>query len=116
MARYDDQRTNRFLMFWTMAVLITSGFFIFLLSIRVEVMQLGYDLGRAHAKLGRLREVERVLELEISAHETPERIHLLGKTLFGMQEPPVTRALSAGSAPARGLEEPSEKLSARPMQ
>ncbi len=114
MARYDDQRTNRFLLFWTLAVLVTTGSFIFLLSIRVEIMGLGYDLGNAQGELGRLRELERVLELEISAHETPERIQLLGKTLFGMEEPPVSRALSAGSDPALAADDSRVVLGEHP--
>ena len=99
MARYDDRRDNVFLVLWTMAVVATTLSFLFYLAVRIRTVELGYELGAAHGEVARLREVERVLELELGAHETPERVELIGRTLFGMQAPDSDRVLSAGPLP-----------------
>jgi cell division protein FtsL len=93
MARYDDQRDNVFLGLWTLSVLATSLAFLFYLALRVRTVELGYELGKAHQELGRLREIERVLLLEVAAHENPERVDLIARTLFGMSEAPPARVL-----------------------
>lgn len=105
MARYDDRRANMFLALWTLAVVATASAFLFYLAVRVQTVDTGYELGRAHGEVARLREVERVLELELSAHETPERVDLISRTLFGMEEPAPERVFSAGSDP---VVEPSD--------
>jgi hypothetical protein len=105
MARYDDQRANVFLVVWTLCVAASTVCLLFYLGVRVESIQLGYELGRSQAELARLREVERVLELELSAHQTPERIDLVGRTLFGMEEPSPERVFSAGEDPVVGTAE-----------
>jgi len=109
MARYDDKRANVFLVLWTLAVTATTASLLFYLGVRVESVELGYRLGESQAELARLREVERVLQLEQSAHETPERIDLIGRTLFGMEEPSAERVMSAGPDPAVGSDEASEQ-------
>ncbi len=101
-ARLDDRRANAFLVLWTIAVAAATAAFIFYLAVRVRSIELGYRLGKAHAEVARLREVKRVLELELSAHETPERVDLVGRTLLGMEEPSPERILSAGPEPEIG--------------
>lgn len=105
MARYDDQRSNVFLILWTLAVAATTICFLVYLSVRAQSFELGYELGRSQAEMSRLREVERVLALELSAQETPERVDLIGRSLFGMEEPEASRIFSAGEEP-RGSVEP----------
>jgi hypothetical protein len=57
-----------------------------------------------------LREVKRVLELELASHKTPERVDLVARSLLGMSEPSPDRILPAGAQPK---DESSEvKLSA----
>ncbi|HSC85820.1 MAG TPA: hypothetical protein VLC09_01060 [Polyangiaceae bacterium] len=102
MARYDDQRANVFLVLWTLSVAATAVCLLFYLGVRVESIQLGYELGKSQAELSRLREVERVLELELSSSETPERVDLVGRSLFGMQEPGPERVYPAGADPEPG--------------
>lgn len=102
MARLDDRRANAFLTLWTLAVLAVTTAFVFYLAVRVRSIELGYELGQAHAELARVREVKRVLELELSAYETPERVDLVGRALLGMEEPSVDRILPAGSEPEVG--------------
>jgi hypothetical protein len=102
MTKYDDRRANAFLVLWTLAVIATACSFLFYLSVRVETMQNGYALGKAYGDLSRMREAERVLELERAAHNTPERVDLIGRTLFFMEEPESSRVFDAGTDPGVG--------------
>lgn len=108
MARLDDRRANAFLTLWTLTVLAVTTAFVFYLAVRVKTIELGYELGQAHADVARLREVKRVLELELSAYETPERVDLIGRALLGMEEPSPDRILPAGSEPEVGSDPKDE--------
>jgi cell division protein FtsL len=88
-----------FLTLWTLAVLAATTAFVLYLGLRVRSVELGYELGRAHARVGRLREVKRVLELELASHKTPERVDLVARSLLGMSEPSPDRILPAGAQP-----------------
>jgi len=99
-----------FLLLWTLAVAAATTAFTVFLALRMRSIEIGYDLGRAHQHLGRLREVKRVLELELSSLQTPERVDLVARSVLGMGEPSPDRILSAGPAPAgeRGAASPFE--------
>lgn len=88
-----------FLILWTLAVLAATSAFIVQLALRVKSVELGYELGRAHARVERLREVKHVLELELASHKTPERVDFVARSLLGMSEPTPDRILSAGRKP-----------------
>ena len=88
-----------FLVLWTLAVSAATAAFVLHLSLRVRSVELGYELGRTHAHIARLREVKRVLELELSSHKTPERVEFVARTLLGMSEPSPDRILPAGALP-----------------
>jgi cell division protein FtsL len=88
-----------FLILWTLAVLAATSAFILHLGLRVKSVELGYELGRAHARVERLREVKHVLELELASHKTPERVDFVARTLLGMTEPTPDRILAAGRRP-----------------
>ncbi len=88
-----------FLILWTLAVLAATSAFILHLGLRVKSVELGYELGRSHAKVERLREVKHVLELELASHKTPERVDFVARTLLGMSEPTPDRILAAGRKP-----------------
>ena len=90
---------NVFLTLWTLAVAAATAAFVLQLALRVRSVELGYELGRSHAHLERLREVDHVLELELSSHKTPERVDFVARTLLGMSEPDPSRILSAGTMP-----------------
>ena len=110
-----------FLVLWTLAVLAATSAFTVYLALRMRSVELGYDLGRAHAHLGRLREVKRVLELELASYETPERVDLVARSLLGMSEPSADRILPAGPRPVVGergaLVVPEElSVSSRPVE
>lgn len=91
-----------FLVVWTFAVAAATSAFTVYLALRMRSIELGYELGRSHAHLGRLREVKRVLELERASYETPERVDLVARTVLGMGEPQPDRMLPAGPRPAVG--------------
>lgn len=93
-------KTRPFLVLWTLAVAAATSAFTVHLALRMRSVELGYELGRAHAHLGRLREVKRVLELELASHETPERVDFIARSVLGMTEPSADRILSAGPRPA----------------
>ncbi|MEZ4227748.1 MAG: cell division protein FtsL [Polyangiaceae bacterium] len=99
-----------FLILWLLAVTAATSAFVLYLSLRVRSVELGYSLGRAHARVARLREVKRVLELEIASHKTPERVDLVARTLLGMSEPSPDRIMPAGPLPTvdEGDEEDAE--------
>jgi hypothetical protein len=88
-----------FLLLWSVAVIAATAAFIVHLSIRVEAFELGYELGRDHAHVERLREVRRVLELELASHKTPERVDFVARQLLSMSEPSQDRIFSAGDMP-----------------
>lgn len=88
-----------FLWLWTSAVIAAASAFVVHLAIRVEAFELGYELGREHAHVERLREVRRVLELEIASHKTPERVEFVARHLLSMSEPSEDRIFSAGDMP-----------------
>ncbi len=88
-----------FLILWTLAILAATAAFVLYLGLRVRSVELGYELGRSHARVARLREVKRVLELELASHKTPERVDLVARSLLGMSEPTADRILPAGAQP-----------------
>ena len=98
------RRSNPFLVLWTLAVAAATAAFVLHLAIRVHAIELGYELGNAHARVARLREVKRVLELELSSYKTPERVDFVARTLFGMSEPTPDRLIFAGAQPSATVE------------
>ena len=98
---------NVFLTLWTLAVAAATTAFVLQLSLRVRSVELGYELGRSHAHLERLREVRHVLELELSSHKTPERVEFVARTLLGMSEPAAERVFPVGAMPSEPAPEPA---------
>jgi cell division protein FtsL len=88
-----------FVISWTLAVAASTAALCVFLTLRVRAIELGYEIGRVHAQLGRLREVRRVLELEVASYQTPERVDLVARTLLGMAPPASDRVLSGASLP-----------------
>ncbi len=101
-------KADPFLPLWTLAVGAATAAFVLYLGLRVRAVELGYELGRAHAGLDRLREVKRVLELELASQKTPERVDLVARTLLGMSAPTPDRILPAGPQPEIPSEQPAD--------
>ena len=109
-------KTDRtFLTLWVLAVGSATAAFVFHVALRVRAVELGYELGRTHAHVSRLREVKHVLEVELASHKTPERVEFVARTLLGMSEPTADRILPAGAFP--NVDEPaaSEPAAAPPV-
>jgi hypothetical protein len=101
-----DERV--FLLLWTLAVTAATAAFVLHLGLRVRSVELGYELGRSHARVQRLREVRHVLEVELGSQRTPERVDFVARTLLGMSEPTPERIRSAGARPH--VEEPETSV------
>ena len=80
-------RSSPFLFLWTLAVLACVAAFVLHLGLRSRTFQLGYEMGRARNEQARLREVERVLQLEAASFRSPQRVEVIAKTLLGLQAP-----------------------------
>ena len=93
------RQKSSFLVLWTLAVMASTAAFCVFLTLRVRAIEMGYELGRVHGQVGRLREVRRVLELEVASYETPERVDLVARTLLGMAPPGVDRMLRGRPLP-----------------
>jgi cell division protein FtsL len=93
------QKKSPFLVLWTLAVAAATSAFCTYLALRVRSIEIGYELGRSHAQLARLRETQRVLQLELASHATPERVDLIARTLLGMDTPSPDRVFPAGPMP-----------------
>ncbi|HLV21133.1 MAG TPA: hypothetical protein VKZ49_09635 [Polyangiaceae bacterium] len=106
-------RSRSFLALWILAVAAATAAFVLYLALRVKSVELGYELGRAHARVARLREVKRVLELELNSHKTPERVEMVARTMLGMSEPSADRILPAGQEPE--VEEDERVASGQPL-
>jgi len=90
---------NPFLVLWTLAVVATPAAFSVVLAIRVQAIELGYEMGEMHSRIARVREVRRILELELASQKTPERVELVARSLLRMSEPTAERIFSAGPEP-----------------
>jgi len=102
-------KTDRiFLTLWVLAVGSATAAFVLHVALRVRAVELGYELGRTHAHVSRLREVKHVLELELASHKTPERVEFVARTLLGMSEPSADRILPAGAFP--NVDEPNAEM------
>src|SRR4051794_11136691 len=88
-----------FLILWTLAGVAATSAFILHLGLRVKSVELGYEPGRAHARVERRGEVKHVLERGLASHKTPERVDFVARTLLGMTEPTPDRILAAGRRP-----------------
>jgi hypothetical protein len=92
-------KSRPFLVLWTLAIAAATTAFTVFLALRMQSIEIGYDLGRAHQHLGRLREVKRVLELESASYKTPERVEIVSRSLLGMGPPAPDRIITIGPKP-----------------
>jgi len=92
-------RSRPFLVLWTLAVLASVAAFVLHLGLRGRIFKLGYDIGKERSEQARLREAKRVLELEVSSFQNPQRVEVIAKTLLGMQAPTPDRII-----PMRSIE------------
>ncbi|MCS6898377.1 MAG: cell division protein FtsL [Myxococcales bacterium] len=95
-----------FLILWVLAVSASVAAFVLHLAMRSKAMHLGYELGRARAEQARLREVRRVLELEVASYHTPQRVEVVARTLLRMEPPSPDRMIAMPPAGSPVAESP----------
>lgn len=86
-------RHRRFIVLWTLAVAATTSAFVVHLALRGKTVDVGYRLGQMRGEQARLREMKRVLELEVASYQTPQRVEMVARTLLGMTPPPPERLI-----------------------
>ncbi len=102
-------RSRPFLVLWVFAVLACVAAFVLHLGLRSRIFQLGYEMGRARNEQARLRETERVLQLEVASFQNPQRVEVIAKTLLGMHAPTPDRII-----PMRGVADPDKNKNKTP--
>lgn len=100
------KKPRAFVAVWTLAVTAAVCAFVVHLALRGKTLALGYELGRAHAEQARLREVERVLQVEAASYKTPERVEVVARTLLGMETPGPDRIIALPAVETR--DEPAQ--------
>lgn len=86
-----------FLTLWTLAVAASVLAFVVHLAMRGRTMAVAYELGQRRAEQARLREVKRVLELEVSSYQTPQRVEMVARTTLRMEPPAPERIINLTS-------------------
>ncbi|MDQ3037515.1 MAG: cell division protein FtsL [Myxococcota bacterium] len=92
---------TRFLVLWAAAVLATGAAFVAHLSLRLETVRLGYDVGQARREQRQLIEQRRMLSIEAATLREPERIEAVARGTLGMDVPDASRIVSIGQRSAR---------------
>jgi len=97
------QKARAFILLWTVAIMATVAAFVVHLALRGKTVSLGYEIGKARAEQARLREVQRVLQVEAASYKTPERVEFVARTLLSMESPTPERIVPLTSVD-RGVE------------
>jgi len=94
------------MLLWVLAVAAASSAFVVHLALRGRTIDLGFRLGKARAEQARLREVKRVLALEVASYQTPRRVEMVARTLLAMTPPPPEKIIPIRlRRPAKGKNE-----------
>jgi cell division protein FtsL len=91
----------RFLVLWTAAVVATAAAFVAHLSLRMETVRLGYEVGQARREQRRLIEQRRLLSLEAATLREPDRIEAVARGTLGMDVPDAARIVPVGQRATR---------------
>jgi cell division protein FtsL len=92
---------TRFLVLWAAAVLATAAAFVAHLSLRLETVRLGYEVGLARREQRRLIEQRRMLSIEAATLREPERIEAIARGTLGMDVPDPSRVVPIGQRTSR---------------
>jgi cell division protein FtsL len=99
-----------FLTLWVLAVGAAVLAFVVHLAMRGRTVALAYDLGKARAEQARLREVRRVLELEVASYQTPQRVEMVARSVLRMTPPSADRILAMTTPGAAAPTDPATPL------
>lgn len=92
---------TRFLVLWAAAVLATAAAFVAHLSLRLETVRLGYEVGQARREQRRLVEQRRLLSIEAATLREPERVEAIARGTLGMDVPDPSRIVPIGQRVSR---------------
>jgi cell division protein FtsL len=76
-----------FLGLWTLSVIATAAAFVLHLTLRFEVIRLGYELGLARQVQARLLEDQRLLSLEAASLRDATRVSVVARGTLRMELP-----------------------------
>jgi cell division protein FtsL len=92
---------TRFLVLWAVAVIATAAAFVAHLSLRMQTVALGYDVGQARREQRRLIEQRGLLSIETATLREPERIEAVARGSLDMDVPEPERIVPIGRGAAR---------------
>ncbi|MBP9114612.1 MAG: cell division protein FtsL [Polyangiaceae bacterium] len=105
----NSSREKRFVLLWSVSVVAMVCAFVTHLALRGRVVSMSYELGKARTEQIRLREMQRVLEVESSSLKTPERVEIVARTLLEMQPLAPERLITLQSTPGTSDQKAPEK-------
>jgi cell division protein FtsL len=92
---------TRVLWLWAAAVIATASAFVAHLSLRLETVRLGYDVGQARREERRLIEERRLLSIEAATLRDPGRVETVARGSLGMDVPDADHVVPVGHGAAR---------------
>jgi cell division protein FtsL len=92
---------ERFIVLWTIAAFATAAAFIVHLTLRFEILRLGYTIAHEHSTEAQLAETRRVLSLESATLRQVDRVEAIGRGAFGMEVVPASRVIQVHGASSR---------------
>ena len=87
---------RRFISMWVAAVLSTATAFTVHLALRLETIQLGYEVGDARAEQRRLFETRRLLSIEAATLRHAARVEAVAQGTLDMAVPAPERVIAVG--------------------
>ena len=91
----------RFLILWFAAVVATAAAFVVHLSVRAEVVRLGYEVGDQRREQRRLVEMRRQLSLEAATLRQSARVETVARGSLQMDVPTPARIVPIGAEERR---------------
>jgi cell division protein FtsL len=97
----DAATKRRMLLLWAAAVIATACAFVAHLSLRLETVRLGYDVGQARREERRLIEERRLLSIEAATLRDPSRVETIARGSLGMEVPDTDHVVPVGQTGTR---------------
>lgn len=89
-------RRSRTLWLWAAAVVATAAAFVAHLSLRLETVRLGYEVGQGRREQRQLIEERRLLSIEAATLREPERVEAIARGTLGMDVPDTDHVVPVG--------------------
>jgi cell division protein FtsL len=86
-----------FVTLWSVAVFATAAAFIVHLTLRFDILRLGYTLSKERASQEQLVEQRRLLTLEAATLRQMDRVEAVARGAFGMDVAPAPRVIAVRS-------------------